>query len=388
MKINRSLYSWALYDFANTIFSAVVLTFHFPLYLTGFTHRNIHLGVVTTMAMVLAGLTVPWLGALSDRTGKAKEYLIRTTIFCVGFTALLSLFTTVPLLMGIFILACFFFHASLVFYNALLPAVADEKTQGFASGLGTGLGYLGVVFSIPAAYFISSIYGERYVFLSAAVLFLVFSLPLFFWVPEKKTKGISSSQNVFQTVQSVARKPSLFLFFLGNFFVMEALNTVIFWLIIYMARVFNPPQSKLVLVFLSFNFSAFLFGLVAGILINRWGSRKTFLLAALALFITILGLGLTRNFRLFVLGGVLGGGFSFAGIWTAGRKRVVELAPSEEVGIYFGFYSLTTKISVFFSLIFSLLADRFGFQTALLTLAIPSGLGFSVLFFANSSQPR
>lgn len=379
MTRNRVLYSWAFYDFANTIFSAVVLTFHFPLYLTGLTQRNVSLGLATTLAMVLAGFAVPWLGALSDRRGRAKRYLIYTTILCVVFTALLSLFTGVPVLTGTFLLACLFFHASLVFYNALLPVAADQKEQGLASGLGTGLGYLGVVFSVPIAHVISSSYGERYVFLSAAILFLLFSLPLFFWVPEREAAAPSSSQSVFNTLRSVTEKTHLLLFFLGNFLVMEALNTVIFWLVIYMARVFNPPSSILLFVFLGFNFSAFVLGLVAGILTDRWGSRKTFLLASASLFVTVLGLALTRDFRLFVLGGLVGGGFSFAGIWTAGRKRVVELSPPGEVGAYFGIYNLTTKVSVLFSLIFSLIADHFGFQPALLSLAVPSGLGWLLL---------
>lgn len=383
MRTNRALYSWAFYDFANTIFSAVVLTFHFPLYLTGFTHRNIHLGLATTGAMVLAGAAVPWLGRLSDQTGKTKQYLIVSTLFCIGFTALLSLFAGVPILMGVFLLASFAFHASLVFYNALLPVVADEKGQGFASGLGTGLGYLGVVISVPIAHIIAFSYGERYVFLTAAALFLLFSLPLFFWVPER-TALASHPQKISKILGTVLGKPGLLLFFLGNFFVMEALNTVIFWLVIYMARVFNPAQSKLLYVFLGFNLSAFFFGLISGALTDRWGSRKTFLAAAAALFLTILGLALTNSFRLFAMGGLIGGGFSFAGIWTAGRKRLVELAPPDEVGSYFGLYNLTTKISVIFSLIFSVLADRFGFPTALLTLSIPSGVGVLFLLFAKN----
>lgn len=393
----RTLYSWALYDLANTIFSAVVLTFYFPLYLTEMTHRNFHLGVSTTTAMVLAGLVVPWLGALSDWTGKTKAYLITATLLCIVFIFSLSLFTAVPMLMAGFLLACFFFHGSLVFYNALLPVVAEPEHQGFASGLGTGLGYLGVLIAIPIAHLIDSFLGRRFVFLSAGFLFLVFSLPLFFWVPERKTEtpappsfGLLAHEwkKVFQTVRSFGQNRSFLFFFLGNFFMMEAVNTVIFWMVVYIARVFHPPQIYLVFIFLGFNLSAFFFGLVAGFLTDRWGAHKTLLAAGAALFITLLALGFTKDLRIFSVLSLVGGASGLAGIWTAGRKRVVELAPASKVGEYFGLYNLTTKISVVGSLIFSFLADQFGWPVALFSLSLPSGLGLFLLWLARRATPR
>lgn len=385
---NRGLYSWALYDFANTIFSALVLTFYFPLYLTGLTQRNIPLGLASALSMILAGLAVPGWGALSDQTGKTKLYLIRTTLLCVTFTLSLSFFNRIPFLMAGFLAASFFYHASLVFYHALLPAVAEPEKQGFASGIGTGLGYLGTVFAVPIAHEIDLLWGRRFVFLAAGVLFLIFSLPLFFAVPERKVAHpLPASlllfgkawKKVFETLRSFGRNPSLLFFFLGNFLAMESLNTVVFWMVVYMKRVFHPSEISLVLVFLGLNASAFLFGLAAGAATDRWGAQKILKSAAGALFLMFLALGFARNFPFFIGVSLIGGGASFAGIWTAARKRVVELAPPAQVGEYFGLYNLTTKISVMMSLVFSILADRFGFQAALLSLAIPSGLGFLCL---------
>src|SRR5689334_21929549 len=95
---SRTLFSWALYDFANTIFSAVVLTSYFPLYLTSLAGSNWLLGAATTGSMILAGLVVPFAGALSDRTGKTKKYLWRTTLACIVFFALLSATRKISLL--------------------------------------------------------------------------------------------------------------------------------------------------------------------------------------------------------------------------------------------------------------------------------------------------
>ncbi len=395
MKNQLRLLSWALYDFANTIFSAVVLTFYFPLYLTSLTRRNLNLGVTTSLAMISAGLVVPWLGALSDRTGKTKTYLILTTVLSCLFTVLLSLFNFVPFLMADFLLACFFFHASLVFYFSLLPIVAEPERQGFASGLGTGLGYLGVLFALPIAHAVDLHFGRRFVFIVAGVLFLVFSLPLFFWVPERKVENPAAPSlkflfkewsGVFKTLGRMRKNPPVFFFFLGNFCVMEAMNTVIFWMVVYLARVFGLPQSFLIMVFLGLNFGAFLFGFVAGFLTDRWGAEKTLLAAISAFFLTLLGLGLTENYWIFIGLSVTGGAFGLAGNWTAARKRVIELVPEKEVGQYFGLYNLVTKISVTSSLVFSILADRFGFRAALLSQLIPNGAGLVFLWLARTSR--
>lgn len=342
--------------------------------------------------MVLAGLAVPWLGALSDRTGKTKAYLILTTFLCVSFTAFLSLFAQAWTLIIVFLLACFFFHASLVFYYALLPTVAEPEKQGSTSGIGTALGYLGVVFSIPVAHMVDFAFGRRFVFLAAAILFLIFAIPLFLWVPERKVArplspafGLAMEEwkEVLKTLGKIVKSRPLRFFFLGNYLVIEAINTVIFWLVIYLARVFNPPQIYLVALFLGLNFSAFLFGLAAGSLTDRFGARKIFLAAATSLFITLIILGTTKNFWIFTALGLTGGAFSLAGTWTAARKWVVELAPKEAVGEYFGLYNLTTKISVAGSLLFSVLADRFGFEAALLSQTVPSGLGLLFLWLAG-----
>ena len=395
MKSRSALWSWAFDDFANTVFSAVVVTFYFPLYLTALAPRNLPLGLTTTVSMILAGLAVPWLGALSDRTGKTKRYLIVTTLLCVAATLALSFLSGLALLIGLFLVASFFFHASLVFYHALLPVVADPERQGAASGLGTGLGYLGVLFSVPIAHFVDGFFGRRFVFGAAAVFFLLFSLPLFLGVPERKVEaprpaslGLSMEEwrKVFRTLTSLRENRSLLFFFAGNFFVMEAMNTVIFWLIVYLTRVFNPPENHLVAIFLGLNFTAGLFGFLAGFLTDRVGSRRMMVLAAASLFVTILALALTTSFWVFAGVGLTGGSFGFAAVWTAARKRVLELAPSGAVGEHFGLYNLTTKISVTGSLIFSLLADHVGFHAALLSQALPAGIGLLLLSLPSPSQ--
>ncbi|HXV27835.1 MAG TPA: MFS transporter [bacterium] len=394
--ITRSLSSWALYDFANTIFSALVLTTYFPLYLTEIAGANWYLGFATTASMILAGLVIPFIGALSDKTGRTKSYLIRTTLVCILFMFLLSATKNSFLLILIFLCACFFYHASLVFYNSLLPVAAPGDAQGFASGLGTGLGYLGVVFALPLAHWVDQTFGRAYVFSLGALLFLIFSLPLLLFVPERAVPDPipfrwnlwkSEWQKILKTIRSLDRNPALLLFFGGNFFAVDALNSAIFWLAVYAREVFHPAQNQLIFLLMGINIAAFVSGIMAGFLTDRFGALKIMTLAVGTLAVTLGLLATVPQFPAFVALTLTGGAFAIAGIWTAGRKALIDFAPKEEIGEYFGLYGLTTKVSVIGSLLFSIAADLAGFRTALWVLVFPATVGFLCLLFSKILKP-
>jgi len=386
---SKTLFSWAFYDFANTIFSAIVLTSYFPLYLTEITGKNIYLGAVTTGAMILAALVIPFLGALSDQTGKTKSYLIRTTILTVGFLFCFSFSTNPSVLIMLFLIACFFYHASLVFYNSLLPVAAPPKRQGFASGVGTGLGYLGVVCVLPAMHIVDQTLGRQAVFASAAFFFLIASLPLFLFVPERKQPHAKKFrwglwkiewQRIIETLKGLPKTPEILLFFTGNFFVVDALNSMIFWFLVYAREVFHPAQNELILILAGVNASAFVAGILTGFLTDRLGALKTMIISSFTLAVSLILLMLSPSFLIFVTVAVSGGAFAIAGIWTSGRKVLVEFSPKDKLGEYFGFYGLTTKISVAGSLLFSIVADLRGFRDALWVLIIPASAGCLMLF--------
>ncbi len=390
---SRPLLSWAFYDFANTIFSALVLTTYFPLYLTQIAGANWYLGVATTTSMILAGLVIPFVGALSDQTGKTKRYLTRTTLLAILFMFLLGAVKTPSALILIFLFACFFYHASLVFYNSLLPRIAPPETQGFASGLGTGLGYLGVVFTLPLANLVDQHLGRPHVFSLGALLFLIFSAPLFLFVPERTVEHPipfrwslwkSEWQRILTTLKRLGRYPALLLFLGGNFFVVDALNSAIFWLAVYAREVFHPAQNQLIFLLVGINVSAFLSGILAGFLTDRFGAMKMMIIASGTLALTLGALATAQSFAAFILLTLTGGGFAIAGIWTSGRKALIDFAPEEDTGQYFGLYGLTTKVSVIGSLVFSIAADLAGFRTALWVLVFPASVGFLCLLSSKA----
>jgi UMF1 family MFS transporter len=374
----RHALAWATYDFANTIYSAVVVTVYLPLYVTHLMGRNAPVGLAATASMIVAGFVTPLLGLWADRTGRAKRYLFASTLLCVLATASLSFLPRVGWMLPAFALANLLFHASLVFYNTLLPCVAPPEKQGFVSGIGTGLGYFGVLLALPVAHMVDSLWGRKWVFLLAASLFLLFSLPLFLRVPDTQATP-AGRQSLKAHLKELAGNRNFVRFLAGNFFLVDALNACILWLSVFLAKVYGVTQGVLIQTLLALNFSAFLYGLIFGHVTDRMGSKKALLISLVLLALTLAGLALIPSLawaRVFIL--IFGGGAA-AGIWTAGRKMVIDLAPEERRGEYFGFYGFTTKVSALGSLVVSVLADFFGFRVAVASQLVSLALAFWLL---------
>lgn len=147
--------SWILYDLANTIYAATVVYLLVPRYVDRFESWSI--GIAQTASMIVAGLLVPVLGAICDRTRKTSSYLAFGTSLCIVCLAGFGIVFDGP---RVWILVLFFvahvsYQTALVFYNALLPSVARFERSGLVSGLGVGVGYLGTLLILGAFLLIS-----------------------------------------------------------------------------------------------------------------------------------------------------------------------------------------------------------------------------------------
>ncbi|MCK4522260.1 MAG: MFS transporter, partial [Nanoarchaeota archaeon] len=190
MSIKKQIFGWSMYDFANTIFSALFVTVYFPLFVILKGGNAFHVGLVMSLSMLLAGITVPFLGAFSDITKRKKLLLFIFTVICCTFIFLTGFFGLIAvLLFGL--LANYFFHACLDVYDALLVNISTKRNIGWISGLGTAVGYIGTILSVAVAYIIGYFYGYetipgiKIVFILTALLFFGFSLFTFAFVKER-----------------------------------------------------------------------------------------------------------------------------------------------------------------------------------------------------------
>jgi len=393
----RARWSWALYDFANTIYSAIVVTLYLPLYLNQQTGKNWPMGVAMFGSLLLAAFLVPFLGAVADRTGRTKQYLFRLTVLCCLCAASLGLWTQTLLILFFFFLANIAYQSSLVFYNSLLPTIAQDDEQGWLSGIGVALGYLGVIFAIPIAHWASQHWHMNSVFFVAGFLFFIFAIPLFLWVPADQPHDHSPlttslfkerATEVTRTIFQLPRYPILLFFLIGNFFCVDAVNASIAWFSVYTKSVFNTSQSTLILLFLALNAMAFLGGLVMGKLTHRFGAVRIIFFAVICFMIAILSAVFVHSLLWFSILVLSFGGFGISGLWTAGRRLLIQLAPEEHIGEYFGLYGISIKLSIFGSLSFALLSDWFNLRIALGAQLVSLSLGLFFLILMKYQMKR
>ncbi|MDQ3930724.1 MAG: MFS transporter, partial [Chloroflexota bacterium] len=142
-----SVGSWALYDFANTIFSLNIISVYFPQFIVQ--DRGLNDAVYAypmSAALLVVALIMPALGAFSDRQGgRRMPWLVATTLLTVAMTALMGVAGELSVIIVALVIANIGYQTALIFYDALLPSVSTTLNWGKVSGLGVGLGYAGAL---------------------------------------------------------------------------------------------------------------------------------------------------------------------------------------------------------------------------------------------------
>jgi MFS transporter, UMF1 family len=390
--------SWALYDFANTIFSFAVVSGAIGLYLVsdrqfGERDGNALLSIAVVVSVGINALVSPILGAFSDRGAGRMPFLLFFTALCVGATFFIA---DVPSAIGVllFIVANFAYQAALIYYDALLKVVSLPATRGKLSGIGTGIGYFGTVFvGLLIATLVVPVEDR---FKLSAVLFALFAIPIFVFVREPRIPGARAvtgaeiRDSFGQLKRSIAHArevPGLGRFLLGRFFYSDAVNTVIVVMSVVTVKVFGLTDNQTVYVLLSLTLVAIAMSFVWGWLADRVGPKRTLVTVliswAIGLLIGGLAMGLgDAGFALFlVAGAILGSGLG--GVQVADRVLMVRLSPPDKIGEFFGIYGLVGKGSqvvgqTLYGIILFLLLDSMGkgaYQVAVLSLLVTMLIG-------------
>lgn len=405
--------AWVLYDLANTVYAAV-LTFVFTPWFTA-RFGATSLGATQTVSMILAGCAVPVLGALIDRTGRTRGYLVVGTLACIAALSAWGLGGGQAWLLLLFLIGNIAYNLSLLFYNALLPSVASDRRAGLVSGIGVGVGYLGTVLVLVAVP--PGAAGGEGRFLVAGAMFLVFALPCLLLVRERRavrppapgSRVVRDSvAALLATLRSLPRHRSLLFFLLANFCLVDVLNTAILFFADFTEAVFRDAHraGELSLLGMSFaagpdgiaaflrvmglslNLLALLFGVVLGAFTDR-APLGVLRLSAIALLLALVGgVAFGGHSPLgYLLTLVVLGALGLAGVWTAGRKVVVLLAPRDRIGEFFGLYGITVKLSVLGSTVYGVLADAAGPRPAMLAQGVQLILGLLLLAMVRLPRP-
>jgi UMF1 family MFS transporter len=340
---------WIAYDFANTIFSFVVVTRYYNDWIIEERGQpDIYVGLMVAAVSLSLILALPLLGALADHMGRHKPILIAFTLLSVMATGLLSVIDSILLALIVAGVATFAFNTADSQYHPLLSVVAPERKRGRVSGIGVGVGYVG---SLTALFVIGSFVDDgqaQRAFLPAAILFFVFALPCFFLVREgRRPPPQEPRRNPFAqlaaTVRRARRSPHGRML-LARFFYVDAIATVLAFLTVY-ARRTGDFDGDSIDVLLAISAITAICGAVGGGLIAERVGPKRVIVAVLMLAIgALLAAAVTGSGELlWVVGPLIG--VVLGALSAVDRIFLLRLVPPERRGEDFGLYALVGKLS-------------------------------------------
>ncbi len=366
----KQIISWIFYDFANAPYAAIILTFVFSAFFTQYIALDEVTGTMQwafTLALtgILTGLGSPILGAVADKIGKKKPWLITFASLVMISVSVLSLFEInsfwrIFTLVIIAMATCCYFFAQ-VFYNALLLTVAPTSWIGTISGIGWGAGYFGGlcclviawVFFIPKEKeWILIEQGVRSACLLVAGWYLVFSLPAFITIQEEEKKNFSlfsiksalmQLKRVFKTAQN---HPKLSAFLPAYFFYSDGMTTLLNFGGIYAATVLRFSLHDVLLFAVMINLIAGFGSMIFGLIDDRIGPSKLIVYALVVALMSSFIVLTFQNKQVFWIFGLLIG-LVIGPLQSASRSLVAHLVPQEQAAELFGLYALIGRLSNF-----------------------------------------
>ena len=367
--LTKQVITWALYDWANSAFALSVLAVLFPLVLgnywgvdDGGVSATIRLGWITFSASVIVLLIAPILGTIADTGGYRKRFLLLFAITGAVATAGLGFVGQGdwPLALGLYLIASVGFYSSVVFYDSLLIDVTEPRNYSFVSTLGFSVGYLGGaallalhlwMLKSPQTFGLeNATEAFSYAFISVGVWWLVFLLPLIFFVSERHS-SIEVTDHAIRaayaelksTVHKISQYRNVTIFLGGYWLYIGGVFTVIFMAVNYGQRL-GFEDSDLVLALLIANFVGFPATLVYGLLAHRFGAKKGLYFALFAYVGACLwAIQMTDVREFYIMSIVIG--LVQGGVQGLSRSVYATLIPSDQPGEFFGFYSMTTKFA-------------------------------------------
>jgi len=395
--------AWALYDFANTVFSYAVVSTAIGLWLTDPDRFGQDVGqLVQTICVVISvginAFVSPPLGALSDRGGRRLPFLFVFTALTIVPAALIGF--SAPVIGAIlFTLANFSYQAALIYYDATLATVSFPATRGKLSGIGVGVGYMGTI-AIALLLILLDPPVSSYFPISMA-LFAVMAIPIFVVVRERGTGAPAFTRadvrrsfgQVRATIHHARAVPGLGRFLVGRFFYSDAVNTIIVVMSVVAVRAIGLTEQQYLMVTVLLTVVAIAASFGWGRLVDRFGPRRTLLWVlaswAAGLLIGVVSLslpGTPTGIGLFVVAGAIVGS-GLGGVQVADRVFMLRLSPPARVGEFFGLYGLVGKGSqvvgqTLYGVTIFLLFDTLGngaYQVAVLTLLATMLVGYLLI---------
>lgn len=370
-----ALFSWALFDWANSSFFAVIQTFVFATYFIQSVAENEVIGSnqwgnIISAAGLLIALGGPFLGAIADQLGRRKPWIFAFSLLCILATA--GLWFVEPsnnfLLLALILIfiSTVGSECAIIFYNAMLPNLVSDKKMGRWSGWAWGLGYAGGLVCLVVALFVfvqvdqppfgldtAAAEHVRATFVLVAVWYLIFSLPLFLKTPDEPRTGIGIKKAVKngwnqlkESIRHIRAYKDIMRFLIARMIFIDGLATVFAFGGIYAAGTFDMNETDVLIFGIGLNLTAGLGAALFAWIDDYLGSRQTILISLVGLIVTTSAVLLvTSSMWFWAFGLTLG---IFVGpVQAASRTYMGRIAPKELRNQMFGLFALSGKVTAF-----------------------------------------
>ena len=365
---NRPVFSWALYDWANSVFATTVMAGFFPVFFKEYWSAGsdavvstAQLGFANSIASVCILVAAPILGAIADGGGARKKYLGVFTALGIVMSAGLWFVAQGDWAMAalVYVLAVVGFSGGIVFYDALIMSVSPPERYDEVSSFGFSLGYIGggLLFAVNVAMVLApSTFGlpgaaeaVRLSFLTVAVWWLVFSIPLFRNVPEPPRTGeagtaiASGLRSLAKTMREHRTHRMALLFLVAYFFYIDGVHTIIRMAVDYGLSLGFPADS-LIVALLIVQFVGFPAALVFGLVARRVGPKPTLYFGVVVyVAVTIYAYFMTSVIEFYVLAVVIG--LVQGGVQAISRSLYARFVPAAQSGEFFGFFNMIGRFA-------------------------------------------
>jgi MFS transporter, UMF1 family len=373
--LRRARIAWCVYDWANSAFPTVIVTFVFSAYFATAVAADKAAGTAQwSRALAISGLLIallsPVLGAIADRSGRRKPWLATGSAITIAGAAMLWFVRPdaeyVIYALVVFAIANIAFEISQVFYNAMLPTITPKDRMGRLSGWGWGLGYAGGLCCLVIALFAfvqgnppmlgldkSSAEHVRVIGPMVAIWFAVFCIPLFLFVPDAPSAGLRPSvaarEGIFTLIATLKRMRDyrqVAWFLLARVFYVDGMNTMFAFGGIYAAGTFGMKVAEVIQFGIALNISAGLGAAGFAWLDDRMGAKKTIAIALTGLIAFGIPLLLVESKMWFWIVGVPLGIF-MGPAQAASRSLMARLAPPDLRTEMFGLFAFSGKATAF-----------------------------------------
>ncbi|MBA3644737.1 MAG: MFS transporter [Gemmatimonadaceae bacterium] len=395
----RERMSWALYDFANTVFSMNIATLYFAAWLVADLGRsNTTYAIANGIASAMVVVSIPIFGALSDATRRRKPWVVGFTLLACAATIIMAgigerwlplvgegviggpgtatSMSAIALvgMLSAFVIANYAYQGAQPFYNAMLSDLAPAERRGKLSGLGAAFGYAGSITGVLLSYpfFSGSVpiigavspqvlsalrsiipftshAGRISTFVPTALLFLLFSIPLMLFCKDHhalrdKTKipWRESFSGLRETLREAKRYPGVARFILTSFLYQDAMGTIIANMALYAIFAMGFKKGAEVTLFVILTVPAVLGSYLIGKLVDRFGPKRTLMWVISGWVVLLIAMIVAPSRSAFWIVGALIG-LIYGGVSTAERPLLLSLVPDAEAGRFFSLMVLSAR---------------------------------------------